>query len=92
MKQNLVSQTMFNSFAKTPKCRSHHWAFNLSHMPNLLDPNRITVVWVFDSVCTNVVRNPADYYDLGYVLATLGTIAIVVGLLHNMVSLQKNRH
>jgi len=56
-------------------------------------------VHAFDSVCADVVRSPLEYNDLWYVLATLGTIAIVfglqmsfaivVGLLRNMVCLQK---
>ena len=44
------SQTVFNSFTITPQCRSRHWEFNLSlhtrkfdlsHLPNPLDTNRI---------------------------------------------------
>ena len=35
----------------------HTREFNLSHMPNPLDTNRIKVVLVFDSVCASVVNS-----------------------------------
>jgi len=35
----------------------HMWKFNLSHMPNLLDTNKLKAICVFDSVCVNVVRS-----------------------------------
>jgi len=49
----------------------HTREFNLSHMPNPLDTNRIKVVSMFDSPCANVVRSLAELYYLWYVLATL---------------------
>jgi len=51
MEQNLnISQTVFNSFPITPERLSRHWEFNLSlhmrefnlsHMPDPLETNRI---------------------------------------------------
>jgi len=53
MKQKLhKSETVFKSFPITPECGSRHWEFNLSlvlltrefnlsHMPNPLETNRI---------------------------------------------------
>jgi len=38
----------------------YKWEFNLSYMPNPLDKNKIKVVRVFDSVCTDTVRNLAE--------------------------------
>jgi len=77
---------------ESPGCLSRHWEFNLSlhtrefnlsHMPNTLDLNRIKVVRVFDSACANVVRSLTKLYYLWYVVVTcVLLIAIVVGLLH----------
>jgi len=36
----------------------HRRELNLSHVPNLLDRNRIKVVHVFDLVCASVVLQP----------------------------------
>ena len=79
---------------------SRHWEFNLSlhtrefnlsHMPNPLDTNRIKVVRVFDSVCGNVVRSLAELYNLRYVLATLVCCSSQLLLVY-YVCLQKNRN
>jgi len=64
-----ISQTVLNSFTITPECQSHHWElnlslhmreFNLSHMPDSLDTNKIKVVHVFDSVYANVAISLAE--------------------------------
>jgi len=106
MKQNLDKSNCIKLFPsnsrvpESPRWLSRHWEFdlslrtrelNLSHMPNPLDMNRIKVVRVFDSVCTNVVRSIAELYYLWYVLATLVCWSLQL-LLAYYVCLQKNRN
>jgi len=67
-----------------PECLSRHWQFNLSHMPNPLDTNRIKVVRMFDSVCANAARSPRRVIRsvVGYVLATLGCCSLQLLLVY----------
>jgi len=95
-----ISQTVFNSFPinsrvpESPGCLSPHCEFdlslhtrefNLSHMPNPSDTNKIKVVRVFDSACTNVVSSLAELYYLWYVLATLVWCSLQL-LLENIIT------
>jgi len=41
----------------------HTREFNLSHMPNSLDTNKLKAVCVFDLVCANVVRSLTNTYS-----------------------------